>query len=138
MSTQTVIEEYMQKMHVGDFVGAFQMFASDGKYTIIGDTPISRTFVGPTEICSVLVPLLAKRFKGLPVIHLKEVIVDGERGVALGHGSAPAIYGTYDQKHYAFVFQVRGERVQDLVEFMDPMQLHVKVFGQTLSPPLAL
>jgi ketosteroid isomerase-like protein len=111
------------------------MFHPKGRYTIIGDTPISRTYVGPRGISEVLVPLLADGFKDLPVIYLDELIVEGDRGVALAHGSAPARYGTYSQKHYAFVFTIDRESVADLVEFMDPTQLHTAVFGQTLLPP---
>lgn len=134
MSTRSVIEAYMNKMYTGDFPGAFKMFHPQGRYTIIGDTPVSQTFTGPDGIAEVLVPLLAEGFKGLPVIHLDELIIDGDRGVALGHGEAPAKYGTYLQKHYAFVFKVDGEQVMDLVEFMDPTQLSTKCFGQKLSP----
>lgn len=137
MSTRSVIKTYMDKMFTGDFVGAFDMFAPDGTYTIIGDTPVSKTFTGPDGVKEELVPLLATGFKGLPVVNCTEIIVEGDRGVALGFGEGPGAFGTYRQKHYAFVFRVEGEQVKSLVEFMDPTQLSVNCFGQALSAPRA-
>jgi ketosteroid isomerase-like protein len=133
MATREVIEEYMGKMFSGDFLGAFQMFAPDGKYTIIGDTPVSGTFVGPDHITSSLVPLLEKRFIAPPVVSCTEVIVEGDRGVALGFGEGPAKFGQYKQRNYAFVFRIAGDKVAEMIEFMDPTQLSTNCFGQTLS-----
>lgn len=137
MSTRTIIQTYMDKMREGDFSGAFDMFAPQGTYTIIGDTPVSKTFIGPEGVKAELVPLLGEGFTGLPVVNCTELIVEGDRGVALGFGEGPGKYGTYKQKHYAFVFRVEGEKVTELVEFMDPTQLSINCFGQTLSPATA-
>jgi len=133
MSTRAVIQKYMDKMRDGDFVGAFEMFTPAGTYTIIGDTPVSKVFTGPDGIKSELVPLLAEGFTGLPMVNCSEIIAEGDRGVALGFGEGPGKYGTYRQKHYAFVFRIDGEKVSELIEFMDPTQLSVNCFGQTLS-----
>jgi ketosteroid isomerase-like protein len=137
MSTRSIIQSYMDKMRDGDFVGAFEMFTTTGTYTIIGDTPVSKIFTGPEGIKAELVPLLGNGFKDLPVVNCTEIIAEGNRGVALGFGEGPGKYGTYRQKHYAFVFRVEGEQVSELVEFMDPTQLSVNCFGQTLSEPIA-
>ncbi len=134
MSTREVISTYMQKMKDGDFEGAFDMFSAEGTYTIIGDTPVSKTFVGPDGVKADLMPLLQQGFAGLPDVNCTAIIAEGERGVALGHGEGPGKYGTYRQKHYAFVFRVRDGKVDELIEFMDPTQLSINCFGQTLSP----
>ncbi|MCB2045557.1 MAG: nuclear transport factor 2 family protein [Novosphingobium sp.] len=133
MTTREVVQTYMDKMNSGDFLGAFQMFAADGAYTIIGDTPVSGTYVGPDHITSSLVPLLEKRFVAPPVVVCTEIIVEGDRGVALGHGEGPAKFGQYRQRNYAFVFRVEGDKVKEMIEFMDPNQLSANCFGQTLS-----
>ncbi len=133
MSTRSVIQTYMDKMGVSDFIGAFEMFAPHGTYTIIGDTPASKTYVGPKGVKEGLVPLLANGFKGAPVVNCSEIIIEGDRGVALGFGEGPGTFGLYQQKHYAFVFRIEGEQVTELIEFMDPTQLSVNCFGQKLS-----
>lgn len=133
MSTRSVIQAYMDNMSKSDFVAAFDMFAPHGTYTIIGDTPASKTFTGPKGVKEGLVPLLANGFKEAPVVHCSEIIVEGSRGVALGYGEGSGAYGHYKQKHYAFVFRIEGEQVSELVEFMDPTQLSINCFGQTLS-----
>lgn len=133
MSTRDVIQTYMDKMFGGDFLGAFQMFADDGAYIIIGDTPVSGTYIGPDHITNSLVPLLADRFIAAPVVQCTEIIVEGDRGVALGHGEGPAKFGQYKQRNYAFVFRIRDGKVAEMIEFMDPNQLSANCFGQKLT-----
>ncbi|MEZ5689231.1 MAG: nuclear transport factor 2 family protein [Caenibius sp.] len=133
MSTRETIQTYMDKMNTGDFLGAFQMFSDDGAYTIIGDTPVSGTYVGPDHITSSLVPLLEKRFVAPPVVVCTGIIVEGNRGVALGHGEGPAKFGQYKQRNYAFAFTIDNGKVKELIEFMDPNQLSANCFGQALS-----
>ena len=90
MSTRSVIEKYMNHMFTGDFVAAFEMFAPDGQYIIIGDTPVSGTYTGPDHIKRDLLGLLAERFITPPVVSCTNIIVENDRGVALGFGEGPA------------------------------------------------
>ena len=133
-ATRQIIQTYVDRMRSGDFAGAFGMFAPNGTYTIIGDTPASKTYVGAEGVMRDLAPLLGEGFHGAPAVNCDELIVEGDRGVALGSGGGPARYGQYTQRHYAFVFKVGNGQIVDLVEFMHPTQLSVNVFGQTLSP----
>lgn len=133
MSTREVIQAYMDKMNSGEFLDAFQMFAEDGEYVIIGDTPVSGTYVGPDHITSSLVPLLEERFVSPPVVVCTRIIAEGDRGVALGHGEGPARFGQYRQRNYAFAFHIVDGKVKEMIEFMDPNQLSANCFGQSLS-----
>lgn len=135
MSTRSVIETYMNSMFTGEFIAAFDMFAPDGQYIIIGDTPVSGTYTGPDHIKRDLATLLAERFIAPPVVSCTDIIVEGDRGVALGFGDGPAKFGHYRQRHYAFAFKIEGEKVKEMIEFMDPAQLSTNCFGQTLSEP---
>ena len=136
MSTRSVIEKYMNHMFTGNFEAAFEMFATDGKYTIIGDTPVSGTYTGPDHIKRDLLGLLAARFISPPVASCTDIIVENDRGVALGFGDGQAKFGHYKQRNYAFAFRIVGEQVIEMIEFMDPNQLSMNCFGQTLSAPL--
>ncbi len=136
MSTRSVIEKFMNYMVTGDFIAAFDMFAADGTYTIIGDTPVSGTYTGPDHIKSDVAALLGERFISPPVLSCSEIIAENDRGVALASGEGLAQFGPYKQSHYAFVFRIDGEQVKEMVEFMDPTQLSMNCFGQTLSEPL--
>lgn len=129
-TTREVVTAYMEAMARGDFPGAFAMFAEDGKYTIIGQSPISRTFNSREEINTELCDLLANRFKTTPQIFIEDYIIDGDRGVSLAHGIAEAKHGTYKQDHYAFYFRVRDGEVVEKIEFLDPSQLDIAVFGR--------
>jgi len=136
MGTREVVEEYMNNMYIGQFLKAFEMYAPDGTYTIIGDTPVSGVYTGPDEIKEKLVPLLANTFKAPPVVQCTQIIVEGDRAVALGHGEGPAKFGTYRQSNYAFAFHIKGDKVASMIEFMDPNQLSANCFGQKLSDPV--
>jgi uncharacterized protein len=135
MSTRSVIEKYMNHMFTGDFVAAFEMFAPEGRYTIIGDAPVSGTYIGPDHIKRDLLALLAERFISPPVVSCTDIIVEDNRGVALGFGDGAAKFGHYQQRNYAFAFKIDGDQVIEMIEFMDPNQLSLNCFGQTLSEP---
>lgn len=135
MGTREVVAEYMDNMFTGKFLDAFDMYAPDGTYTIIGDTPVSGVYTGPAEIREKLVPLLANTFISPPVVQCTQIIVEGDHAVALGHGEGPAKYGTYRQRNYAFAFHIQDGKVASMIEFMDPNQLSANCFGQTLSEP---
>lgn len=135
MSTRSVIEKYMNHMFTGDFAAAFEMFTADGRYTIIGDTPVSGTYIGPDHIKRDLLGLLAERFISPPVVSCTDIIVEANRGVALGFGEGAAKFGHYQQRNYAFAFKIAGDQVIEMIEFMDPNQLSSNCFGQTLSEP---
>jgi ketosteroid isomerase-like protein len=136
-STRDVVKAYMDAMCKPDFEAAFAMFAPDGNYTIIGSSPVSKTFHGKEAITKELGGLLATGFKSPPQLVCDELIVEGDRGVALAHGVAEATYGTYKQDHYAFVFRVKDGMIADKVEFLDPSQLDIAVFGRKWAGPAA-
>jgi len=112
-----------------DFAGAFGLLAEDGKYTVIGKTPVSGTYHGPKDLFDRLVPVLGT-FKTPPALEFQEPIVDGDRVVLLAAGSGEGPAGPYDQPHYAFVMRVRGEKFSEITEFMDTATLVSALYGR--------
>ena len=106
-STRETAQKYIDFIAALKFAEAFEMLASDAKYRIIGKTPLSKTY-SRADLLNVLVPALAE-FKQPPTLTFQELIVEGNRAVALasGHGISPAGL-PYDQPHYAMILRIEN------------------------------
>ena len=106
-STRESAQKYIDFIAALKFAEAFEMLASDAKYRIIGKTPLSKTY-SRADLLNVLVPALAE-FKQPPTLTFQELIVEGNRAVALasGHGISPAGL-PYDQPHYAMILRIEN------------------------------
>jgi ketosteroid isomerase-like protein len=104
------------------------MLASDAKYRIIGKTPLSKTY-SRADLLNVLVPSLVE-FKQPPTLTFQELIVEGNRAVALasGHGISPAGL-PYDQPHYAMIL-IESGAITDIVEFIDTVEIETQIIGR--------
>jgi ketosteroid isomerase-like protein len=130
-STRDVAQEYIDLLAGLRFAEAFEMLAPDAGYRIIGKTPLSNTF-SKADLQKILVPALSK-FKQPPTLTFHELIVDGNRAVALasGHGIGPTGL-PYDQPHYAMVLRIEGGLITDVVEFMDTVEVETQIIGRKL------
>jgi ketosteroid isomerase-like protein len=132
-SVSEVANGFLTKLCAGDFGGAFALVSDDIRYVIIGTTPASGVYCGRDEITKRLSPLLGQ-LKNLKST-LKEVIVDGDRVVAFVRGEAEAPYGHYLQDPCIFVLRVAGNKVIEILEFVDTVMLETAVFGKKLLSP---
>lgn len=132
-STRETAQKYIDLLAAMKFVDAFEMLAPKGKYSIIGKTPLSRTY-SRDELLNVLVPGLSV-FKQPPTLTFSDLIVDGNRAVALasGHGIGPTGL-PYDQPNYAMVLRIENGAITEVVEFMDTVEVETQVFGRTFVP----
>ncbi|OYY74777.1 MAG: hypothetical protein B7Y43_19440 [Sphingomonas sp. 28-62-20] len=133
-STKAVVGEFMRRLEAIDFAGAFGMLAEDGCYTIVGQTPASRTYVGAREVLETLVPALAT-FAHPPKLTFSTPIIEGDRAVLLAAGRGVGPTGiVYDQPHCAFVTRVRDDQLVEIVEFVDTAMLEIAFFGNKIVP----
>ena len=130
-STRETAQKYIDYLAALKFKDAFEMLAPDGKYTIIGKTPLSQIY-SRSDLLNVLAPGLAE-FKQPPTLTFSDLIVDGNRAVALasGHGIAPTGLA-YVQPHYAMVLRIENGQVTEVVEFMDTVEIETKILGRKL------
>lgn len=132
--TRQTAQRYMELLCAQKFPDAFEMIDEHGTYTIIGSTPLSRTFEGRAAVKAALVPALAS-FREPPRLTLHEIIVEGTRAVALASGEGVGPTGkAYSQPHYAMVLSVRDGRIQSVVEFMDTVAVETALVGNKLVP----
>ena len=128
-ATERVVRRFMERVEHGDFHAAFDLLATDGTYTVIGTTPVSRTYHGKRDFFENLVPTLATFLDG-PVLRFREPIIAGDRAAVMASGSGTGPTGPYEQPYYAFVMRVHGEEFAEVYEFMDTAMLETAVFGR--------
>jgi hypothetical protein len=79
-----------------------------------------------------LAPLLV-HFTARPQMTFSEIMIDGYRAFLRASSTGGAgRYGPYAQPFYGFYLRVEGEGFAELVEFLDPLQLDVALFGKRL------
>jgi ketosteroid isomerase-like protein len=133
-TTREVAQRYMDLLCAQKFDEAFELIAEKGTYTLIGTTPLSRTFQGRAEVKATLVPALAT-FRVPPKLTLREIIVDGNRAVSLASGEGVGPTGLpYSQPHYAMVMSIENGQIQSVVEFMDTVAVETALVGNKLVP----
>jgi uncharacterized protein len=131
MTPREVAKRFIEFAERMDSLSAFGMLAEDGRYIVIGTTPISRTYIGRKDVIESLAPVFST-FIELPVLKFQEPIVDGNRAVLLATGFGKGPTGPYNQPYYAFVTTVRGQEFSEIIEFMDTAMMETALFGKKL------
>jgi ketosteroid isomerase-like protein len=130
--TRRLVERFIELDEAGQFEDCYRMLNPDARYTIIGETAISGTYHGPDDVFERLAPLLVN-FTARPQMKFSEVMIDGNRAFLRASSTGgEGKYGPYAQPHYGFYLRVDGEGFAELVEFLDPVQLEVSLFGKKL------
>jgi ketosteroid isomerase-like protein len=133
-STREVATRYMNLLCEQKFAEAFDMLTPTAAYRIIGTTPVSAPMKGRDQVKSVLVPALASCQKP-PKLELQELIVEGQRAVALAAGRGVGPSGLpYEQPYYAMVMTVEGNQLTSVVEYADTVMVEVALLGKKLVP----
>jgi ketosteroid isomerase-like protein len=131
MTTRQVVEKYMGHLLAGEFESAFDMFTDDAIYTITGETAISRTFHGRAAIRTDLCAILADYFKSPPSFVVRDIIVEGNRGVILADGTAEGAYGQYRQR-YTFYLTIKDDKIVRKVEGVDSLPIETALLGNSI------
>lgn len=127
-NTAHVAKAFVDAMESSRFVDAFSLVAEDGRYIVIGTTPVSGIYNGKQDVLDKLLPVLSG-FNEPPTLKFSEMIVSGDRAVLLATGAGEGPTGPYRQPYYAFVTRVKGDGFAEIVEFLDTQMLVSALFG---------
>lgn len=128
-----VVQQWFDYIAAGDAQAAFALFADDIVYDLKGTTPVSGVYRGLEQIVNEFFVPWRKQIDGDLVVHVDELIAEGERVVALGHGSARTIHGHRYDNDYAFVFTVHDGRITHVAEYLDTALVETAAYGRQLS-----
>ncbi|MCB9594713.1 MAG: nuclear transport factor 2 family protein [Sandaracinaceae bacterium] len=113
--TRAVVKDYFAKFGAGDFEGAFGLFAPNGLYEFPGRSPMagSHTIPEMAGMMSKVGPLLA----GMKM-ELGHVLAEGNLAAVQATGKVTLPNGTVYNNSYHFAFEVEGDRILRLKEYM--------------------
>ena len=136
MSIETnkrVITGFFTALSSGDGPGAIKLLHKDVAWTIIGDTPVSKTFDGARAFEHELMGEVVKKIN--PDVGIKmdiiELIAEGDKVVARVKGSVEGKYGPYNNT-YCHVFTVRDGLIVENFEHMDTVLVERALYGRKL------
>ena len=111
-SNKQVVQEFSSAMSNGDLDGALAVLDAEIVWSIIGDTPVSKTFRGIKDLEENLVGEIIQSVKLEAGITLEvvELISEGDKVVARVQGTCDAKYGPYNNT-YCHVFTVRDGKI---------------------------
>ncbi|MET0987745.1 MAG: nuclear transport factor 2 family protein [Steroidobacteraceae bacterium] len=128
-STREVAQRYMDLLCAGRYADAFGMLSVDATYKIVGSSPTMR---GRDTIIPTLLQSLASFGQPLRVT-LREIIVEGNKAVALASGAGAGPTGKpYKQEYYAMVLSIEAGAITSVIEFMDTVEVETKLLDKKL------
>lgn len=92
-------------------------FAPDFRWRMIGTTPVSGVMVGVDGVATNMAPF-GKRISALKVI-VDDVIGEGDTFVKIARSEGMTVDGEPYRNEYATVFRFEGDKIVDVVEYLD-------------------
>lgn len=129
--TRALIEKFIEHNQAGRFEECYRMLNPDARYTLIGKTRASGTYIGPDDVFARLAPLLSN-FTERPRMQFSHILVDGNQAFLRASGEGCGLYGRYEQPFYGFYFRVENGGFAEMIEYLDPLQLEISLFGKEL------
>ena len=96
----------------------FELLTSDAEWTIVGSSPLSKTYTRQTFMDEVIGPFNARMSTPL-VPTVRGVYADGDMVIILFDAAATAKDGLPYRNTYTWYFQMRSEQVIKAIAFFD-------------------
>jgi ketosteroid isomerase-like protein len=110
------------------------LLADDVRYTVIGRTKYSGTFVGKQELVEKLIAPLMSQLEGLGTTSIDTIVADGDHVVvqSRAHGRRTKSGSDYNNT-YCMVYRIADGRVKEITEYLDT-ELVTAAFGPPPRP----
>ena len=100
----------------------FDLLALDAKWTIVGNAPVSRTYISRQEFLDVVIkPFNARLSRGL-VPTVRGIYADGDMVIALFDAEATARDGKPYKNTYTWYMRMRDEKIVEAIAFFDTVE----------------
>jgi ketosteroid isomerase-like protein len=124
-----IVEAFYQAGDRGDMEACLGMLADDIRWTNIGSTRFSGTYVGKQTLVEQLIgPLFAELKAGISSV-IEKMIAEQDYVVALTSGSAETTDGKPYNNSYCQVMRIRDGKIAEVTEYFDT-ELTSSVFGR--------
>ena len=112
--------------------GPFALLADDATWTVVGNSPVSRTFPSKKEFIDVVIDPFNARLSTPLVPSVRALFAEGDWVIALFDGAATAADGRPYRNTYTWYMRLRDGAVVEVIAFFDTIEF--TDFWQRLSP----
>jgi ketosteroid isomerase-like protein len=102
----------------------FDLLASDAGWTIVGNSPVSRTFTGRQEFLDVVITPFNARLSSPLVPTVRGVYADGDMVIVLWDGEGTARDGKPYKNTYSWFMKMRDGKIVDATAFFDTVEFN--------------
>jgi ketosteroid isomerase-like protein len=102
--------------------GIFDLLIPEASWTIVGNSPVSRTFTSRQEFLDVVIGPLNARLSSRLMPTVRGIFADGDMVIALFDGEATALDGQPYRNTYTWYMQMRDARIVNVIAFFDTIE----------------
>jgi hypothetical protein len=103
----------------GEGNAVFNLLADDVHWTVIGSTPVSRTYMSKREFLEGAVKPLGEKIAGAIQPAVRDVSADGDKVIVEWDGRATGSNGTLYNQTYCWVMRLEGGKVRQGTAYLD-------------------
>lgn len=119
MSNKAILQAAFAETAKGNGRPFLDMMDEQVRWTIIGASDWSRTFVGKQSVVDDLLRPLGQQFDGPNIVTAERFIAEGDVVVVEGRNHSRTRSGRLYPNRYCWVFTLRAGKVVDIVEYCD-------------------
>ena len=102
--------------------GPFALLADDARWTIVGNSPVSRTYESRREFLDVVIDPFNARMSAPLVPTVRGLYADGDWVIALFDAAATARDGKPYRNTYTWYLRLDGDAIVEAVAFFDTIE----------------
>jgi uncharacterized protein len=114
-----LVEDAFAKWSRGDGSAFFALLADDVHWTVIGSTPVSRTYTSKRAFQEGAVQPLGTKLAGAIMPTVRDILTDGEKVALQWEGRATAKNGTIYNQTYCWVMRFENGKVCEGTAYLD-------------------
>ena len=104
--------------------GVFDLLADDAKWTIVGNSPVSRTFTSRREFLDVVINPFNARLSSPLVPTVRALYADGDTVIALFDAEGTARDGKPYRNTYSWYMQMQDGKIVNATAFFDTIEFN--------------
>ena len=102
--------------------GVFDLLAPEATWTIVGNSPVSRTYRNRREFMEIVIEPFNARMSRRLIPAVPAIYADGDVVIALFDAEATARDGKPYRNTYTWYMRVRDERIVEVIAFFDTIE----------------
>jgi ketosteroid isomerase-like protein len=119
VENKAMVQDAFAKWSRGDGGAFFALLADDVHWTVIGSTPVSRTYTSKRAFQEGAVHPLGEKLSGAIQPTVRDIIAEGDKVALQWEGRATGKNGTIYHQTYCWVMRFEGSKVREGTAYLD-------------------